>query len=85
MAIKIPRAPAYEALAQRKTSPCHPGEHQDIRPLPIAIVNLMPTTGETESAARLSATPAPGTSPSSAWEHESRNAPEGTWRLQRDL
>jgi homoserine O-succinyltransferase len=51
MPIKIPRAlPAYEALRRERVFVMTDdrAEHQDIRPLKVAIVNLMPTTIDTE-------------------------------------
>jgi len=51
MPIKIPRAlPAYDILSRERVFVItnDRAEHQDIRPVRIAIVNLMPTTVETE-------------------------------------
>jgi homoserine O-succinyltransferase len=51
MPIKIPRAlPAYDALSSERVFVMTDdrAEHQDIRPLKVAIVNLMPTTVDTE-------------------------------------
>jgi len=51
MPIKIPKAlPAYEALLNERVFVITDdyAEHQDIRPLRVGIVNLMPTTMETE-------------------------------------
>jgi len=51
MPIKIPRAlPAYDALSHERVFVMTEdrAEHQDIRPLRVGIVNLMPTTIDTE-------------------------------------
>jgi len=51
MPIKIPRAlPAYDALSRERVFVITEdrAEHQDIRPLRVGIVNLMPTTIDTE-------------------------------------
>ncbi len=83
MPIKIPAAlPAYEALRAENVFAMKDdrAEHQDIRPLRIAIVNLMPTTVDTEiQLLRLL-----GNTPLQVdvtllrmGSHESRNAPEG--------
>jgi homoserine O-succinyltransferase len=83
MPIKIPRdLPAYNALCDENVFVITPdrAEHQDIRPLKVAIVNLMPTTLETETQIlRLL-----GNSPLQVditflrmGSHESRNAPPG--------
>jgi len=83
MPIKIPAAlPAYEALKQENIFVMTEAraEHQDIRPLQIAIVNLMPTTVDTElQLLRLL-----GNTPIQVdvtllrmGSHESRNAPPG--------
>jgi homoserine O-succinyltransferase len=51
MPIKIPRAlPAYHALREERVFVMTEdrAEHQDIRPLKVGIVNLMPTTVDTE-------------------------------------
>ncbi|GHU33963.1 homoserine O-succinyltransferase [Spirochaetia bacterium] len=83
MPIKIPRAlPAYNALNDERVFviPDYRAEHQDIRPLNVAIVNLMPTTVTTEiQLLRLL-----GNSPLQVDisflhmnTHESRNAPPG--------
>jgi homoserine O-succinyltransferase len=51
MPIKIPKAlPAYEALSHERVFVITDdrAEHQDIRPLKVGIVNLMPTTVDTE-------------------------------------
>jgi homoserine O-succinyltransferase len=51
MPIKIPKAlPAYDALSRERVFLITEdrAEHQDIRPLRVGIVNLMPTTLETE-------------------------------------
>ncbi len=83
MPIKIPAAlPAYEALRAENVFAMTEdrAEHQDIRPLRIAIVNLMPTTVDTEvQLLRLL-----GNTPLQVdvtllrmGSHESRNAPEG--------
>jgi homoserine O-succinyltransferase len=83
MPIKIPRAlPAYEALSRERVFVMTDdrAEHQDIRPLKVAIVNLMPTTVDTEiQLLRLL-----GNSPLQVditflrmGSHESKNAPPG--------
>jgi len=83
MPIKIPAAlPAYETLRAENVFAMTDdrAEHQDIRPLRIAIVNLMPTTIDTEiQLLRLL-----GNTPLQVdvtllrmGSHESRNAPEG--------
>ena len=83
MPIKIPKAlPAYEALSRERVFVITDdrAEHQDIRPLKVAIVNLMPTTVDTEiQLLRLL-----GNSPLQVditflrmGSHESRNAPPG--------
>jgi homoserine O-succinyltransferase len=83
MPIKIPRAlPAYEALKKEHVFVMTEdrAERQDIRPLKVAIVNLMPTTIDTEiQLLRLL-----GNSPLQVdisflrmGSHESRNAPPG--------
>jgi homoserine O-succinyltransferase len=51
MPIKIPRTlPAYHALREERVFVMtnDRAEHQDIRPLKVAIINLMPTTVDTE-------------------------------------
>ncbi|MCL1817597.1 MAG: homoserine O-succinyltransferase, partial [Spirochaetaceae bacterium] len=51
MPIKIPEAlPAYDALREENVFviSAEKAVHQDIRPLKVGIVNLMPTTLETE-------------------------------------
>ena len=51
MPIRIPRAlPAYDILSRERVFVMTDdrAEHQDIRPLKVAIVNLMPTTVDTE-------------------------------------
>jgi homoserine O-succinyltransferase len=51
MPIKIPRAlPAFDALSRERVFVMTDdrAEHQDIRPLKVAIANLMPTTIDTE-------------------------------------
>jgi homoserine O-succinyltransferase len=51
MPIKIPRAlPAYDALSSERVFVMTEdrAEHQDIRPLRVGIINLMPTTIDTE-------------------------------------
>ena len=51
MPIRIPKAlPAYKALGEENVfvMPEDRASHQDIRPLEVAIVNLMPTTIDTE-------------------------------------
>jgi homoserine O-succinyltransferase len=83
MPIKIPRdLPAYNALTDERVFVMTEdrAERQDIRPLKIAIVNLMPTTVDTEiQLLRLL-----GNTPLQAdisflrmGSHESRNAPPG--------
>jgi homoserine O-succinyltransferase len=83
MPIKIPRAlPAYIALREERVFVMTEdrAEHQDIRPLRFGIVNLMPTTVDTEiQLLRLL-----GNSPLQVdvsflkmGSHESRNAPPG--------
>jgi homoserine O-succinyltransferase len=83
MPIKIPAAlPAYNALMDENVFVMSEvrADHQDIRPLKVAIVNLMPTTIETEiQLLRLL-----GNSPLQVditllhmGSHESRNAPPG--------
>jgi homoserine O-succinyltransferase len=83
MPIKIPQAlPAYEALNREQVFVMTEdrAEHQDIRPLKVAIVNLMPTTVDTElQLLRLL-----GHSPLQVditfmrmGSHESKNAPPG--------
>lgn len=83
MPIKIPKAlPAYRALSQERVFVMTEdrADHQDIRPLKVAIVNLMPTTVDTETQLlRLL-----GNSPLQVditflrmGSHESKNAPPG--------
>ena len=83
MPIKIPRTlPAYEALSKERVFVMTPdrAEQQDIRPLRVGIVNLMPTTVDTEiQLLRLL-----GNSPLQIditflrmGSHESKNAPPG--------
>jgi homoserine O-succinyltransferase len=83
MPIKIPRAlPAFDALGRERVFVITDdrAEHQDIRPLKVAIVNLMPTTVDTEiQLLRLL-----GSSPLQVditflrmGSHESKNAPPG--------
>jgi homoserine O-succinyltransferase len=51
MPIKIPRnLPAYDVLSREQVFVITDdrAEHQDIRPLRVGIVNLMPTTVDTE-------------------------------------
>ena len=83
MPIKIPRAlPAYDTLSRERVFVMTEdrAEHQDIRPLKVAIVNLMPTTVDTEiQLLRLL-----GHSPLQVditflrmGSHESKNAPPG--------
>jgi homoserine O-succinyltransferase len=83
MPIKIPRAlPAYNTLKDERVFVMTEdrAEHQDIRPLKAAIINLMPTTVDTEiQLLRLL-----GNSPIQVditflrmGSHESRNAPPG--------
>jgi homoserine O-succinyltransferase len=83
MPIKIPRAlPAYDALIKERVFVMTEDRagHQDIRPLKVAIVNLMPTTVDTEiQLLRLL-----GSSPLqiditflNMGSHESKNAPPG--------
>jgi len=83
MPINIPKTlPAYEALSRERVFVMTDdrAEHQDIRPLRVAIVNLMPTTVDTEiQLLRLL-----GNSPLQVditflrmGSHESKNAPPG--------
>ena len=83
MPIKIPRAlPAYDALSKERVFVMTEdrAEHQDIRPLKVALANLMPTTIDTEiQLLRLL-----GHSPLQVditflrmGSHESKNAPPG--------
>ncbi|MDR0496382.1 MAG: homoserine O-succinyltransferase [Treponema sp.] len=83
MPIKISRdLPAYNALMEERVFVMtdHRAEHQDIRPIKVAIVNLMPTTVDTEiQLLRLL-----GNTPLQVdisflhmGSHESRNAPPG--------
>ncbi|MDR0877054.1 MAG: homoserine O-succinyltransferase [Treponema sp.] len=83
MPIRIPKAlPAYNALREEQVfvMTSDRAEHQDIRPLKVAIVNLMPTTVDTEiQLLRLL-----GNTPLQVditllrmGSHESRNAPPG--------
>ena len=83
MPIKIPKAlPAYNTLKDERVFVMTEdrAEHQDIRPLKVAIINLMPTTVDTEiQLLRLL-----GNSPLQVditflrmGSHESRNAPPG--------
>jgi len=83
MPIKIPRTlPAYDALSRERVfvMTCDRAERQDIRPLKVGIVNLMPTKVETEiQLLRLL-----GKSPLQVdisflrmESHESKNAPPG--------
>ncbi|GHU86856.1 homoserine O-succinyltransferase [Spirochaetia bacterium] len=83
MPLKIPRTlPAYKALSDENVFviKADRAEHQDIRPLKVAIVNLMPTMVDTEiQILRLL-----GNSPLQVditflrmGSHESRNAPPG--------
>jgi len=83
MPIKIPRAlPAYDALSRERVFVMTEdrAEHQDIRPLRVGIINLMPTTVDTEiQLLRLL-----GNSPLQVditflnmGSHASRHAPEG--------
>ena len=83
MPIKIPKAlPAYDALSRERVFVMthDRAEQQDIRPLKVAIVNLMPTTIDTEiQLLRLL-----GNSPLqidisfiNMGSHESKNAPPG--------
>ncbi|MDR2500389.1 MAG: homoserine O-succinyltransferase [Treponema sp.] len=83
MPIKIPKSfPAYDALRSEQVFVITEdrAEHQDIRPLKVGIVNLMPTTIDTEiQLLRLL-----GNSPLQVdisflrmGSHESRNAPDG--------
>ncbi|MDR1506846.1 MAG: homoserine O-succinyltransferase [Treponema sp.] len=86
MPIKIPRTlPAFDALGRENVFVMTNGRaaHQDIRPLGVAIVNLMPTTVDTEiQLLRLL-----GNSPLQVditllnmGSHESKNAPPGHLR-----
>jgi len=83
MAIIIPRdLPAYDALTEERVFVMtdDKAEHQDIRPLKIAIVNLMPTTVDTEIQLLrlLGNTPLQVDISFLRMEsHESRNAPPG--------
>ena len=83
MPIKIPRSlPAYDTLSRERVFVMTDdrAEHQDIRPLKVGIVNLMPTTVDTEiQLLRLL-----GNSPLQVditflnmGSHESKNAPPG--------
>jgi homoserine O-succinyltransferase len=83
MPIKIPRAlPAFDALSRERVFVITEdrAEHQDIRPLKVGIVNLMPTTLDTEiQLLRLL-----GNTPLQVditflnmGSHESKNAPPG--------
>jgi homoserine O-succinyltransferase len=83
MPIRIPKTlPAYDALRQENVfvMTSDRAEHQDIRPLKVAILNLMPTTLDTEvQLLRLL-----GNTPLQVdisflrmGSHESRNAPPG--------
>jgi homoserine O-succinyltransferase len=83
MPIRIPRAlPAYHSLREERVfvMTYERAEHQDIRPLKVGILNLMPTTLDTEiQLLRLL-----GNSPLQVditflrmGSHESRNAPPG--------
>jgi homoserine O-succinyltransferase len=83
MPIKIPVAlPAYNALMDENVFVMSEvrADHQDIRPLRVAIVNLMPTTVETETQLLrlLSNTPLQvDITLLRMGSHESRNAPPG--------
>jgi homoserine O-succinyltransferase len=83
MPIKIPRnLPAYDALVRENVSviTSERAEKQDIRPLKVAIVNLMPTTIDTEiQLLRLLGNSLIQIDVSLVrmGSHESRNAPEG--------
>ncbi|MDR1315890.1 MAG: homoserine O-succinyltransferase [Spirochaetales bacterium] len=83
MPIKIPAAlPAYNALMDENVFVMSEvrADHQDIRPLRVAIVNLMPTTVETETQLLrlLSNTPLQvDITLLRMGSHESRNAPPG--------
>jgi len=83
MPIKIPRdLPAYNALTEERVFVMTEdrAEHQDIRPLKIVIVNLMPTTVDTEIQLLrlLGNTPLQVDISFLCMEsHESRNAPPG--------
>ena len=83
MPIRIPKTlPAYDALSKERifVITCDRAEQQDIRPLKVGIVNLMPTTLDTEiQLLRLL-----GNSPLQVdisflrmGSHESKNAPPG--------
>jgi homoserine O-succinyltransferase len=83
MPIKIPRGlPAYDALTRENVfvMPSERAETQDIRPLQVAIANLMPTTIDTEIQLLrlLGNTPIQiDISLICMGSHESRNAPDG--------
>jgi len=83
MPIRIPRdLPAYEALGSENVFIIHEDRaaQQDIRPLQVAIVNLMPTTVETETQLLrlLGNTPLQVDITLLRMEsHESKNAPPG--------
>jgi homoserine O-succinyltransferase len=83
MPIKIPRGlPAYDALTRENVfvMPSERAETQDIRPLQVAIANLMPTTIDTEIQLLrlLGNTPIQiDISLIRMGSHESRNAPDG--------
>jgi homoserine O-succinyltransferase len=83
MPIRIPKAlPAYEALGKENVFVMTEDQaaHQDIRPLEVAIVNLMPTTMDTEIQLLrlLGNTPLQVNITLITMEsHESKNAPPG--------
>jgi homoserine O-succinyltransferase len=83
MPIRIPKTlPAYDALRQENVFVMTDdrAEHQDIRPLKVAILNLMPTTLDTEAQLLrlLGNTPLQvDISFLRMGSHESRNAPPG--------
>jgi homoserine O-succinyltransferase len=83
MPIKIPRGlPAYDALTRENVfvMPSERAETQDIRPLQVAIANLMPTTVDTEIQLLRLLSNSPiqiDISLIRMGSHESRNAPDG--------
>ena len=83
MPIKIPKAlPAYDALVKEQVfvMTSDRAEHQDIRPLKVGIVNLMPTTVDTEIQLLRLLSNSPlqvDISFLRMGSHESKNAPPG--------